>query len=68
MNYCKKIIKKHFIKNLVMSGKDEEKFQVSNVCWICNKLFDAQVDKVKDHCHITGKNIQVLLIGVVTLT
>ena len=50
------LIKKHFNKNLVMSAGDEERFQVSNVCWICDKLFDVQDDKVRDHCHITGKH------------
>ena len=49
-----------------MSAKDEERFQSSNKCWICNKLFDVQDDKVKSHCHITGK-IEVLHIGVVIL-
>ena len=34
---------------------EEEKFQLSNICWICNKFFDIGDDKVKDHCHITGK-------------
>ena len=33
-----------------MSAKEEERFQLSNSCWICDKLFD-----VRDHCHITGK-------------
>ena len=55
MNYCKKIIKKHFNKNLVMSAEDEENFQLSNICLICNKLFDARDNKVRDHCHVTGK-------------
>ena len=31
-NYCKKIIKKHFNKNLVMSSEEEERFQLSNIC------------------------------------
>ena len=26
-DYCKKVIKKHFNKNLVMSAEDEERFQ-----------------------------------------
>ena len=54
-DYCKKIITKHFNKNLIMSAEDEERFQLSNKCWICNKLFDAVDNKVIDHCHITGK-------------
>ena len=38
-----------------MSAKDEERFQLINTCWICNKLFDAEDNKVRDHCHITEK-------------
>ena len=38
-----------------MSAEDEQRFQLSNKCWICDKLFDAGDDKVRDHCHVTGK-------------
>ena len=38
-----------------MSAEDEEKFKLSSTCWICNKLFDAGGNKVRDHCHITEK-------------
>ena len=31
------------------------RFQLSNSCWICDKFFDVGDDKVRDHCHITGK-------------
>ena len=48
-----------------MSAKEEERFQSSNKCWLCNKLFDVG-DKVTDYCHITA-NIEVLHIGVVIL-
>ena len=54
-DYYKKLIKKHFNKNLIMSAKEEERFQLSNSCWICDKLFDVGDDKVRDHCHLTGK-------------
>ena len=54
-DYCKEIMKKHFNKNLVMSVDEEEKFQLANSCWICNKLFDGGDEKVRDHCHVTGK-------------
>ena len=47
--------KKHFNKNLIMSVDDEKRLQLSNICWICDKLFDAGDNKVRDHCHITGK-------------
>ena len=50
--YCKKVMKKYFNKYLIMTG-EEEQFQSSNTCWICEKLIDDE--KVGDPCHITGK-------------
>ena len=38
-----------------MSEKEEEQFQSSNTCWICKKLIDHDYEKVRDHCHVTGK-------------
>ena len=35
--------------------EEEERFRLSNSCWICDKLLDIGDDKVSDHCHITGK-------------
>ena len=34
---------------------EEERFQQSNICWICNRLFHIADDKVGDHYHVTGK-------------
>ena len=45
-------MKKHFNQNVIMT-KEEEQFQSSNTCWICEKLIDDE--KVRDHCHMTGK-------------
>ena len=53
--FCKKIMKKHFNKNLVMTEKEEYLFQQSNNCWICKKFIDNDDKKVRDHCHTTGK-------------
>ena len=36
------MIKNHFNKNLIMSAVEEERFQLSNSCWICDKLFDVK--------------------------
>ena len=48
--------KKHLSKNLIMSAEEEEeRFQLSNICWICNKLFNVSDNKVRDHCHVTGE-------------
>ena len=48
-------MKKHFNKILIMSEKEEEQFQSSNTCWICEKLIDNDNEKVRDDCHVTGK-------------
>ena len=33
--YCKKVINKHFKKNLIISEEEEHLFQQSSSCWIC---------------------------------
>ena len=53
-DYCKSVVKKHFNKNLVMTAEQIEEFERTNICWICGKLIDFD-EKVRDHCHITGK-------------
>ena len=53
-SYCRKVIKKYFCKNLVMTAEQNKEFEKSNICWICGKLIDFD-QKVRDHCHITGK-------------
>ena len=48
-------MKKNFNKESVMTKKDNEDFENSNKCWICdNDYIDGDV-RVKGHCHITGK-------------
>ena len=47
-------MKKHFNKNLIMT-EEEHLFQKSNNCWICKKLIDNNNEKVRHHCHLTGK-------------
>ena len=37
-----------------MSAEEEEQFENTEICWICNKLIENN-NKVRDHCHITGK-------------
>ena len=53
--YCRKIMNKHFNKNLIMNEEEEHLFQQSNSCWICRKPIDNDEDKVRYHCHVTGK-------------
>ena len=42
-------------KLLIMSEEEEHLLQQSNSCWICEKLIDNNDEKVRDHCHVTGK-------------
>ena len=39
----------------MIRSEEEEQFQSSNGCWICEKLINDEDEKVRDHCHITGK-------------
>ena len=47
-------MKNQFNKNLIMS-KEEEQFQSSNTCWICEKFIDDDDEKVRNRCLVTGK-------------
>ena len=38
-----------------MSEEEEEEFQSSNTCWICEKVIDDDDEKLRDHCHVTRK-------------
>ena len=38
-----------------MTIEDEGKYQSSQNCWICDQKIINNKDKVRDHCHITGK-------------
>ena len=46
---------KHFNKKLIKSEEEEHSFQQSNSCWICKKFIDNDEEKVRGHCHLTGK-------------
>ena len=47
-------MKKHFNKNLILC-EEEERFQANNTSWICKKLVDIDDEKIRHHCHVTGK-------------
>ena len=63
-SYCKNIMKKHFNKNLIMPLEEEEKFEKTYICWICNKLIEN--DKVRIIV-ILLVNLEVQHIGIVIL-
>ena len=59
---CDGIVKRPFSKELVMTKKNDEDFENSNKCWICDKAnFNGDVE-VKDHCHLG--NIDALCIEI----
>ena len=51
--WTKQITKQYFNKRLIMANEDEEIYNNSNICHICKE--ELNTDKVRDHCHITGK-------------
>ena len=48
-------MKEYFNKNLITIEEEKNLFQQSNSCWVCEKLIDNDEEKVRDHCHVTGK-------------
>ena len=40
-------------KDIIMKQKDEESYRNTNICRFCEK--EVLSDKVRDHCHLTGK-------------
>ena len=48
-------MKRHFNKELVMTKEDNENCKNFTECWICDNDYIDTDDKVRDHCHITGK-------------
>ena len=54
--YCCELIKnKQFNKELLLTKEENEDFENSTKCWICDKIYVDKNVKVRDHCHITGK-------------
>ena len=35
-SYCRDVMRKHFNKNLIMSVKENEELEKSNIYWICS--------------------------------
>ena len=50
---CQQKIKFCFNKDLIMTNEDEEIYENLHICWICKE--ELSTDKVRDHCHVTGK-------------
>ena len=60
---CSDVMKKHFSKELVVTKRDNEDFENSTKCWICDNDIYVMIRicyihgnvKVRGHGHITGK-------------
>ena len=42
-------------KKIIMKDEDKKNFENSKTCYACGNTFNEKNDKVKDHCHYTGK-------------
>ena len=51
--WTKQITEQHFNEKLIMTNEDEEIYENSQIFWICKQ--ELYTDKVRDHCHVTGK-------------
>ena len=51
--YCNQVINNYFNKKSKMTTDDEERYQNSQVCWICNEKINKGKDKERDYCYIT---------------
>ena len=40
-------------EDIIMTKENEEDFKNKNICRFCEKIIEF--DKVRDHCHLTGK-------------
>ena len=40
-------------KDIIMAQENEEDYKNNNICRFCEKFIES--DKVRDHCHLTGK-------------
>ena len=49
------IMKKYFNKELLMTKKDDDNFENSSKCWVCDHGYIDYDVKERDHCQITGK-------------
>ena len=48
------VTKQSIIISIKITIDDEERYQNSQIYWICNEKINNDKDKERDHCHITG--------------
>ena len=52
-------MKKYFNKELPMANEDNEDFENSQKCWICDNVYVEGKAKVRNHYYITRKMQQL---------
>ena len=55
VEWCKKMKHKYFHKDKILTKNDDINFKNAGKCYICNKKYSEKDNRVRDHCHITGK-------------
>ena len=46
----------NFSKKMIpLTKKEQCEYKNAKICWICQKEFSESDEKVRDHCHFTGK-------------
>ena len=70
--YSSHVMKKHFNKELAMTKEDDENFESSTKCWICDNIFvedDVKEKRPKQEIIVTSlENIEVMHTKTVTST
>ena len=61
--WSQQIVKEYFNKYLIMTTKDEEIYNNSHICHMYKQ--DLNTDKIRDHCHISGKFRGAAIINVI---
>ncbi|PFX30928.1 Schlafen family member 5 [Stylophora pistillata] len=51
----KSIYTNHPTKEMIFTDSDAVAFENATCCWLCGEDFEEGKDKVRDHCHYTGK-------------
>ena len=55
VDWCKSIMEEQFNKPLVMTEENEIDFRKATKCHICDRQYQDEDIRVRDHCHITGE-------------
>ena len=55
---CSNVMKKPFKKELAMIKEDNEHFESSTKCWICDNDYIGDDVKVRDHCQDHCHNVE----------